>query len=84
MDAAPTAAEDSLGEKIHKLRRREDLTMEELAAKIGVDESTLRRYERDRRLPNADALKGLAEALNTTSDYLLGLSETPSSLSHAA
>jgi transcriptional regulator with XRE-family HTH domain len=87
MEAAPTAALPqgaTLGEKIHLLRRRERLTLAGLARRIGVDESTLSRYERDLRQPTADAIKALAEELGVSSDELLGVTLTPSSLTRAA
>ncbi len=59
-----------LGEKIKTLRKGK-YTQEELAEKIGVHINTLVRWEKNYRYPTADKLKALADALDTTTDYLM-------------
>lgn len=58
-----------LGEKIRVLRKGR-YTQEELADKIGVHINTLVRWEKGYRYPTADKLKILADALDTTTDFL--------------
>jgi len=62
----------TIGERIHHLRKREHLTMEELAEKIGVQKSAIHKYESGivDNIP-LKRLRLLAEALNTTPEYLL-------------
>ena len=61
----------TLGEKIKKLRKGK-YTQEELAYRIGVHVNTLIRWERGDTTPTVDKLKAIADALGTTSEYLLG------------
>jgi transcriptional regulator with XRE-family HTH domain len=48
------------------------LNQKELAEHMGVRESTLSRYENDKRTYQWDGLVKLADALDTNVDYLLG------------
>lgn len=63
-------------ERIKKLIEESGITQRDLAQDIGVTESTISKYLSGERTPNGDILLNLATALNTTSDYLLGLSDT--------
>jgi transcriptional regulator with XRE-family HTH domain len=62
----------TIGEKIRALRIKKGLTQKALANRIGVQESTLSRYEHDKRSYQWDGLIRLADALDTSVDYLLG------------
>lgn len=44
----------SLGEKLRSLRVSNELTMKELAEKLGVDRTSVSAWERDRTTPNYD------------------------------
>lgn len=46
----------SLGESIKRLRESKELTMKELAEKLGVDRTSVSVWERDRTTPNSDML----------------------------
>ncbi|MBR1417493.1 MAG: helix-turn-helix transcriptional regulator [Synergistaceae bacterium] len=60
------------------MQRKEcGLTQEELAAKINVSVMSIRRWEWGENCPRSDELQRLAEALGTTSAYLLGEVDTP-------
>ena len=61
----------NLAEKIRQCRRNRKLTQAELAKLIEVSPITERRWEWNERKPRADELARLAEALGTTTDYLL-------------
>ena len=69
----------TLGEKI-KILRKKRFTQEELAERLGIHVNTLVRWERGDRVPTADKLKELADALETTSDYLLDNGDVPVSM----
>jgi transcriptional regulator with XRE-family HTH domain len=66
----------SFGERIVLLRRRQGMTQRTLGEEAGIHPNTIARLERGRLtdLPGK-AVARLAQALGTTTDYLLGLSE---------
>ena len=63
----------TIGEKIKSLRKRHNMSVEELASKLGKNRATVYRYEKGdiENLP-LDALNPLAKALRTTPSYLMG------------
>ena len=63
---------DTLGKRITYLRDLYEIKQKDLAALIGVTNATMSKYERDINIPNAEILCKIAEALNTTTDYLVG------------
>ena len=66
-----------LGERIKKLRDREDIQQIDFAKKIGVSNVVLSRYESGERKPDYEILKKIADFFNVTTDYLLGQSDNP-------
>lgn len=56
-------------------RSRQDLTQEQLAEKLGVAESTIRRWEEGTTKPASDMVVAMAGIFGCTTDYLLGLTE---------
>ena len=65
-----------VGERIKERRTELNLTMPELGKRIGVNKSTIQRYEADGVDPKRTMIiNGLAEALLTTPEWLTGLSE---------
>lgn len=59
------------------MSKRANLTQPELAEKVGVHETTIRRWEQERdKGPDAKTVNILAEVLKTTPDYLLSNTET--------
>ncbi len=56
-------------------RKRIDVTQAELAARLGVSQRTVSRWEQGRHAPNADEILKMARIFNCTSDYLLGLTD---------
>lgn len=63
----------SIGKKIKDLRTELNMTVDELAAKLGKNRATIYRYEKGDigNLP-LDVLEPLANALKTTPAYLMG------------
>lgn len=62
-------------DKIKYLRKKENMTMDELAAKVGVSTPTIQRYESGEiKNIRRDKIKLLADALNVTPGYLMGWS----------
>ena len=66
----------TLGERILLLRRRKRLTQDELATQSGVNKMTIWRLEHGAiQDVKGQVLAHMALALETTTDYLLGLRE---------
>ena len=59
-------------ERLSSLMRENQFTQKELAEKVAVTESAMSYYLKGTRIPRSDVLKRIAQALNTTTDYLLG------------
>lgn len=68
------------GQRLKELRIKQGHTQESLAELIGADNRQVWRWESGKYAPSADMLINLAQALNTTADYLLGLTDDPSPL----
>lgn len=67
------------GERIKQLRKKHNLTQEELGAKIGVKKAAIQKYEKGTvKNIKRDSLIALAKYLDTTPEYLLGWEDTPS------
>lgn len=63
----------ALGERLFNLLQKQGITQKQLADRLNTTEATLSRYVNGDREPKADMLANIATALNTTSDYLLGI-----------
>lgn len=63
----------TIGQKIKELRKQLNMSVDELATKLGKNRATIYRYERGdiENLP-LDVLEPLANALETTPGYLMG------------
>ncbi len=59
-------------ERMKNLRKKNNLTQEDLAAKVNISPMTAMRWEQNNTEPRAQELQKLAKALNTTSASLLG------------
>lgn len=64
--------EKRIGENIQNLRRRNNITLKELAEVVGVAYPTLSLYENGKSTPKIATLKKIADALNTTVATLSG------------
>ncbi|MGM9968852.1 MAG: helix-turn-helix domain-containing protein [Anaeroplasma sp.] len=62
-----------IGQRIRALRKEKNISIDELAEKLGKNRATIYRYEKGdiENLP-LDILEPLAEALNTTPGYIMG------------
>jgi transcriptional regulator with XRE-family HTH domain len=61
-----------LGARARVLRRRLNRSQADVAREMVCDVSLVAHFEGGRRLPSAENLIRLADALGTTTDYLLG------------
>lgn len=62
----------SFGKKLRECREDKGLSQQELAKILKTSHSVIGRYERDEMSPSIDAVKKLAQVLDTTVGYLLG------------
>ena len=63
---------NTIGERISYLREVYEMKQKDLAETIGVTKATMSKYENNINIPNADMLSAIADALNTSTDYLVG------------
>lgn len=68
-------------ERLIALMKQNRINQKELAQKAGVTESAMSYYVKGDRTPRSDVLTRIAKALETTTDYLLGTSESVSEVS---
>ena len=59
------------------LRRREGLSQQELAEKLGLAKSTISMYESGSRKPSFEILEAIADYFNTSMDILMGSDNLP-------
>ena len=64
-----------LGQRIKSLREDLGLNQKELSEKIGIGNVTISQYENGKRSPDPEVLRTIADFFDTTTDYLLGLSD---------
>lgn len=65
------------GRKLRELREAQGLTQKQVGERIGVTSSVVSAYENGIRLPSYSALIKLTALYDVSSDYLLGISDTP-------
>ncbi len=58
--------------RLRALRKMHMLTQEDLAEKANISRAMVTRYETSQVIPTVEVLVSLADALNVTTDYLLG------------
>ena len=74
---------ETIGRRITGLREQRDMTLEELAAKIGVNATTLGRMEKGQtQKVGSDVLAALSREFLVSADYLLGLTDIPDRKNH--
>lgn len=67
------------GERLKKLREKNNMTRDELAKVLRLTYSAVSKYETGIRKPDQDILIELADLFNVTTDYLLGRTAIPTS-----
>jgi transcriptional regulator with XRE-family HTH domain len=66
------------GQRLLLARRARGLTQQQLGEQAGISWATIARIEQGRASQmGTDALRGIAEVLGVSTDYLLGLVDTP-------
>ena len=61
------------GQRLLNQMKKQGISQRQLADRLNTTEASLSRYVNGEREPKADMLANIATALNTTSDYLLGI-----------
>ena len=65
----------NLGNKLKTLRIQRQMTLKDVACRVGVSKSIVSAYENGSRRPSYEMLIKLARLFNVTTDYLLGLEQ---------
>jgi transcriptional regulator with XRE-family HTH domain len=69
---------DSLGDRLARMRGCRGMSQRELAERTGLKVQHISRIETDQREHvRSDTLRRLAEALHCSTDYLVGMVDTP-------
>jgi len=66
----------TFGKRLRDCRKEKGLSQNEVAKLLNTNHSVIGKYERDDVNPSIDAVKRLAELLNTTVAYLAGETDT--------
>lgn len=66
-----------IGDRIRKLREKNNLSQLELAKKLQISNSTLSQYESGARTPSDDIKLKIADFFDVSTDYLLGKTDNP-------
>lgn len=61
----------SIGNKLAEARKKQNLTQEQLAERLGVTRQAVSRWESDAAYPETDKIVRMARLLNVSCDYLL-------------
>lgn len=62
---------DSIGKRIRKIRKENNLSQKQLAKKLSVSQATVGHYEKNKRNPSIDNLIKLADIGNVSLDWLI-------------
>lgn len=65
------------GARLRRLREDRGWSRHELAARLQASYSTVAKYESGLRSPDQETLTQIASILDTSADYLLGLTDNP-------
>ncbi|SPF51211.1 XRE family transcriptional regulator (fragment) [Candidatus Desulfosporosinus infrequens] len=65
-----------MGSRIRVLRLERGLTQDQMAYKLDMNRANFSHYERDTSSPPCEVLVKIADILNTTTDFLLGRTDT--------
>ena len=71
----------SFSELLKQCRKKQGISQAELASKLGVTQQAVGKWESGKSSPDPSTVARIAELLNTTADYLLGLYRPVSNVS---
>lgn len=67
----------TIAESLKRFRKDFKLTQAQVADKLGMLQQSYYKYESGKNMPSAEFVLNLANAYGVSTDYLLGLSDTP-------
>jgi transcriptional regulator with XRE-family HTH domain len=70
----------TFSDRLKELRKEKNLTQEDLAKILEISRSTIAGYETERKEPDYETLKKIADFFNVSIDYLLGRTDVRSPL----
>ncbi len=79
IELSTIATEETLGQRIARLRKEKCLTQVELAEHMGMIQVLISDYERDKLRPHPEIIVRFSKALEVTTDELLGVKGSPTS-----
>lgn len=62
----------SFGSRLKEARKAKKLTQSEVASKLGIDDTTISKYENDKSEPDNETLKKLSALYECSIDHLMG------------
>ena len=62
----------NVADRLVFLRKRESMSQQELADKVGLSRSSIAMYEKGERVPPLDVLEAFADVFNVNMDFLIG------------
>lgn len=65
----------NLGNKLKTLRLQHNMSLKDVADRIGISKSIISAYENSARYPSYETLIKLAHLFHVTTDYLLGVEQ---------
>ena len=77
-------SDESVGQRIARIRKLRGMTQALLAAKIGIERTVIANYEKDRLRIYDEMVARIAIALSVSTDELLGLKTTVPSMDDVA
>ena len=72
-----TMRSELIGQRLREVRLQRGLSQQEAASRAGISMNSLYHYEKGNKVPSAVVLARLAEVLDVSADYLLGLTDDP-------
>jgi transcriptional regulator with XRE-family HTH domain len=69
--------EETIGQRLTRLRKDKGYTQVELAKKMGLIQAIVSAYERDKLRPHSEMIVRFAQALELATDEILGLDRAP-------
>lgn len=63
--------------RLYKLRTEKNISIVDLARKIGLKKQSVHTWENQKTVPSADKLIALADYFDVSLDYLVGRSDEP-------
>lgn len=67
----------SFGSRLKEARKSKKLTQIEVASTLGIDDTTISKYENDKSEPDNETLKKLSALYDVSIDYLVGRTADP-------